>query len=154
MSEPSNTWQDALYDSILEGNDRSIQFVVDKTGDSGKSIFCESVRYKDLIYGIPPMRAMKDIMKCVMSMPPKKCYVIDMPRVMKKENLADFYSGLQSLKDGIAYDKRRPFKKQRFDRPQIVVFTNTEPNYEFVSAGRCVVYILDEHQHLSMASRT
>ena len=38
--------------------------------------------------------------------PIKGCYVFYLPRGMKKDELADLYSGIEIFKNGVAYDKR------------------------------------------------
>ena len=36
-------------------------------------------------------------------LPPQKAYIIDMPPGMKKDKLADFYAGLESIKNGVTF---------------------------------------------------
>lgn len=90
------------------------------------------------------MNDMQDIMQCCMGIPGQKCYIIDMPRALKKEKLAGFFSGLEALKNGVMYDKRHSFKKRRIDRPQIVVFTNSYPDTSLLSPDRWVIYTMRE----------
>ena len=59
-----------------------------------------------------------------------------MPRAMPKWHLAEFYAGLESIKNGCAYDKRYSFKKQRFNRPQILVFSNQMPYFKMLTQDR------------------
>ena len=135
---PLRGWQVTIKDLITAVDDRHIVLVYDNVGNSGKSIFAEYLEYEELAYEIPPFRSMEDIMQCAMSGAPKNCpaYLIDMPRGMKKDNLADFYAGLEALKNGVKYDKRYSFKKHRQDRPVIVVFTNTLPQWDLMSIDR------------------
>lgn len=133
-------WQTQCELMCHETDDRSIKLIYDTVGDSGKSIFAEYLEYNNLAYEIPPYRSMEDILAVAMSQKPKKCYLIDMPRGMKKEKLSEFYSGLESLKNGVAYDKRYSFRKVRFDRPQIIVYTNHLPVWSLMSAGRWEVW--------------
>ena len=79
-------------------------------------------------------------MQCCMGVSPQKCYLIDIPRAMKKDKLASFYSGLEALKNGVMYDKRFHFKKRRIDRPQVIVFTNTLPDWDLMSRDRWQVW--------------
>jgi hypothetical protein len=60
---------------------------------------------------------MEDIMEFVMNFKAYPSYSVDMPRGMKKDKLGEFYSGLECLKNGYAYDKRYEGKRRRFDRP-------------------------------------
>lgn len=139
-------WQDQVFNMVKELDNRSIKLIYDKKGNSGKSIFAEYLEYNRLAYELPPMRFMEDIMQCVMSVKSQKAYLVDMPRAMKKDKLADFYSGLEALKNGVCYDKRYSFKKRRMDRPQIVVFTNTLPSWDCMSPDRWEVWDLNDQR--------
>lgn len=133
-------WQAQVKAWCYEEDDRSIKLVYDSNGNAGKSIFAEYLEYHGLAYEIPPFRQMEEIMQVVMSIKDKKAYLIDMPRGMKKDKLGEFYSGLEALKNGIAYEKRYHFKKKRMDRPQVIVFTNMLPAFEFLSLDRWQVF--------------
>lgn len=141
-------WQKQIYLEVQELEDRYIKLVIEKAGNNGKSIFCEYLEYQRLAYEIPPMSNMEDIMQCAMCIKPQKCYVIDMPRAMKKDKLAGFYSGLEALKNGTMYDKRHHFEKRRIDRPQILVFTNRFPDIELMSLDRWKIWELTEDKQL------
>jgi hypothetical protein len=65
-----------------------------------------------------------------------------MPRGMKKDKLGDFYSGIEVIKNGVAYDKRYTAKKIRFNRPRIFVFTNTLPELNLMSKDRWVIWTI------------
>lgn len=115
---------------------RRIDLIYDKRGNLGKSIFSEYLEYIDMAEEVPPYRLMDDIFQWVCSRPKKKMYLIDMPRGMKKDKLGDLYAGIEVIKNGVCYDKRYTAKKIRFDRPRVVVFTNTLPNLELMSKDR------------------
>jgi len=141
-------WQTQLYEMAKEWNDRTITVIYDTAGCSGKSIFCEWLEYNQLAFEMPPFRAMEDIMACAMCVPAQKCYLIDMPRGMKKDKMADFYAGLESLKNGVAYDKRYAFKKRRMDRPQIFVFTNLLPKLDLLTPDRWKIFTIGPAKEL------
>lgn len=142
-------WQTSVAAWCTQEDDRSIKLIHDPNGDAGKSIMAEYLEYHGLAFEIPPFRVMEDIMQCVMAIKPKKAYLIDMPRAMKKDRMADFYSGLECLKNGIAYDKRYAFKKRRMDRPQVIVFTNILPDWRFMSLDRWEVYTMGDDKSLT-----
>lgn len=142
-------WQAQVKQWCLEEDDRSIKLIYDRHGDAGKSIMAEYLEYHGMAYEIPPFRQMEDIMQVVMSIKDKKAYLIDMPRAMKKDKLGEFYSGLEALKNGIAYDKRYSFKKKRMDRPQVIVFTNTLPQFDMLSLDRWQVWELCQDKTLN-----
>lgn len=139
-------WQSTLQKLIQNEDDREIICVIEFGGNNGKSIFAEYLEYNRLAYEVPPMTCMEDIMQVCMSISAKKCYIVDMPRAMKKDKLAGFFAGLEALKNGVMYDKRYSFKKRRIDRPQIVVFTNQVPDRSLLSEDRWALYYIQNRE--------
>ncbi|AJP36376.1 replication-associated protein [Avon-Heathcote Estuary associated circular virus 8] len=123
---------------------RKIDIIYDPIGDLGKSLFSEWMEYEGLAEEIPPYRLMDDIFQWVATRPIKPCYIVDMPRGMKKDKLGDFYSGLEVIKNGVAYDKRYNATKIRFNRPRVFVFTNTLPEFSLMSKDRWNVWEVQE----------
>jgi hypothetical protein len=136
-------WQQDIRISLQTWDDRSINVLYCKPGCCGKSGFSEWMEFEGMWYEIPMMRLMEDIMQCVMSIPPMKAYCVDMPRAMKKEKLFDFYSGIECLKNGVAYDKRYHFKKRRMDRPHIWIMSNNVPDAGLMSRDRWKIWCID-----------
>lgn len=136
-------WQFHLLQLIEHPNDRLITCIVDESaGNNGKSIMSEYLEYLGIAFEIPPMMCMEDIMQCCMGIKQQKCYVVDMPRAMKKEKLAGFFAGCEALKNGTMYDKRYCFKKRRIDRPCLVVFTNSDPDRSLLSPDKWDVWYM------------
>jgi hypothetical protein len=127
---------------------RTIDLIYDTTGNCGKSILSEYMEYLGLSEEVPSFRMMDDIFQWVCSRPIKKSYIVDMPRGMKKDRLGDFYSGIEVIKNGVAYDKRYHAKKIRFDRPRVFVFTNTLPNLSLMSGDRWKIWFIDKDYKL------
>jgi len=141
-------WQSKLIDSTNTFCLRSIDLVFDSAGNAGKSLFSEYMEYTGAAEEVPPFRLMDDIFQWVCSRPIKPIYIVDMPRGMKKDRLGDFYSGIEIIKNGVAYDKRYSAKKIRFDRPRIIVFTNEIPNLELMSHDRWKVWTIKDENLL------
>lgn len=137
-------YQKKLVEMATQFSMRKIDLIYDPLGNCGKSLFSEYLEYQGLSEEVPPFRMMDDIFCWVASRPIKRCYVFDMPRGMKKDKLADFYAGIEVIKNGVAYDKRYTAKKVRFDRPRVFVFTNTLPNFELMSGDRWNVQVMTE----------
>lgn len=137
-------WQKEVMGLAQGIDDRSIKLIYDRFGNNGKSILSEFLEYRGLAYEIPPFRLMEDLMQCVMGVKTYPCYLVDMPRGMKKDKLGEFYAGLESIKNGTAYDKRYAFRKKRFDRPQVIVFTNVLPEMELLSRDRWEIYSMTQ----------
>lgn len=127
---------------------RTINLIYDTIGNVGKSIFCEYLEYQGLAFEMPAFREMEDIMQCIMGVKTKRNYIIDMPRAMKKDKLASFFAGIESLKNGVAFEKRYAFKKKRFTRPNIFVFTNTLPDWNLLSRDRWKVWKMTSNYEL------
>ena len=135
-------WQTEVCRLARESCDRRIIVIKDSDGNSGKSILAEHLEQLGEVCDIPPFQCIEDIMQCVMGLPTAKCYMIDMPRGMRKDKLAGFFAGLECVKNGKAYDKRYGFKQKRFDRPMVIVFTNNWPDWSLVSIDRWAPYDL------------
>jgi hypothetical protein len=140
-------WQESVRFMAQLYDERSINVVLDTTGNIGKSIFCEYLTYKGLAFCLPPMRDQQDLMAVVIDRP-ASCYIVDMPRGMKKDKLGEFYSGLEAIKNGIAYDKRYKYRERRFDRPQVFVFTNTLPAFHLLSRDRWKLWEVNASKEL------
>ena len=133
-------YQAALKEMASTFDMRKIDLIYDPVGNIGKSLFSEYLVYNRLAEEVPPFRLMDDIFQWVCSRPIRKCYIVDMPRGMKKDRLGDFYSGIEVIKNGVAYDKRYNAKMIRFDRPRIFVFSNCLPEFDFMSRDRWNVW--------------
>lgn len=142
-------WQEWLK-GYLEGprEMRKVICIVDEHGHTGKSLFSEFLEYEKLAYEVPPFMNSEDLMQCVCCLKEQKAYLIDMPRAMKKEKLCGFFAGIESLKDGKAYDKRYNFKKKRLNRPKVVIFTNKCPDVTLLSADRWDIKHVDQFGNL------
>jgi len=141
-------WQSKLLELTAGFDMRHIHVVHDTNGNQGKSIFVEYACREGLARKIPPMDSIEDIMGCVLATKASRCYVIDLPRAMRKGQLFKMYAGIECLKDGYAYDKRYHFKEMWFDRPQIIVFTNKLPKRKWLSADRWKFWKVDEERDL------
>lgn len=127
-------------------NLRKILVWVDPNGSNGKSSFKRWCFFQEELdaMSVPTMNSYEDICQFVMSQ--KKCrnYIIDMPRAINKERMYQFWSGLESLKEGYAYDKRYSGKQEYFDPPNIIVFTNHRPDLDMLSKDRWVIKTISE----------
>lgn len=141
-------YQEQLIAMATQFDERKIDLLYDRYGNIGKSMLSEYMEYQGISEEIPPFRMMDDIFQWVCSRPIKSSYIIDMPRGMKKDKLADLYSGIEVIKNGVAYDKRYTAKKIRFNRPRIFVFTNTLPCFELMSKDRWNVWVINENKEL------
>lgn len=140
MSSEMYPWQKRVVELCQVYEERKIHVVIDKVGNIGKSALTEYLFTKNIARVIPSFRSYEDISQFVCSMQVKaQAFIIDMPRGMKKDKLGEFYSGLEGLKNGYVFDKRYAGKDYYFRCPQIIVFTNFEPDLELLSPDRWVL---------------
>ena len=81
-----------------------------------------------------------------MDMPIAKAYFIDFPRSLSKKNLHEFYSGIESIKNGYCFDKRYHFKEKYFDSPTIYITMNQEPDKSLLSRDRWILWKLENSE--------
>lgn len=133
-------WQQNVLDICELEEDRFIHFIYDEHGNCGKSIMVEYLEFHDKALEVFAFNDMSDFMGFCHSMPVQKCYLVDMPRGMHKDKLTGFYTGIESLKNGLTFDKRYEGRKRRFDRPQVILYSNRYPDFNLLSLDRWVVF--------------
>lgn len=129
-------WQESMRQIALTYEKRKINVVIDLRGNTGKSTFVRIMRVYKLARKIPYANDYRDIMRMVMDMPESKCYIFDLPRAISKEKLYQFYSAIEEIKGGYAFDDRYHFKERIFDPPTIIIFTNGIPDRSLLSGDR------------------
>lgn len=140
MEMPLRPFQRKIIELAKWVSNRYIIYIIETMGGTGKSILAEYMAYHKIARRIPAMKSAEDIMAMIMCLPPSPCYLIDMPRAMKKDNLWEMYTGLEELKNGYAYDKRYAFRERQFDRPQEIVFSNQFPELSAMSMDRWKIF--------------
>lgn len=141
-------FQNTIIDSINDWDVRHINFVYDPIGCRGKSLIVNYLRAHQLARCLPPLNDYKDIMRMICDIPTASCYVFDMPRGLKKDKLGQFYAGIETIKDGYAFDDRYSFKEKIFDSPVVWVFGNKLPNMSLLSQDRWRVYEINNNYKL------
>lgn len=133
-------WQQKIIDNRTDWNTRNINCVICKQGNIGKSTLVTYAGAYGLARRIPMLESYKDFMRMVMDCPKSSLYLVDFPRSMNKSNCAGFWSAIETVKDGYAYDDRYGFREEYFDCPNIWVFMNRTPDFEFLSKDRWVLW--------------
>lgn len=131
-----------------EKNLRWVTIIYDPIGGMGKTTFIRYCCVHEKGRNIPICNDYKDLLRMVMCMPKSNCYFIDMPRAMKKDKLYQFWSAIETLKGGYAYDDRYEFKEEFFNPPNIIVFTNTIPDLTLLSNDRWRILEINEKKEL------
>ena len=130
------TWQQAIVDNVGVWDTRTINVVFDNVGNIGKSTLVTYMGCHGMARRIPVMQQHKDLMRMVMDCPTSQMYLIDFPRAINKKEANGFWSAIEEVKNGYAYDDRYSFKEKYFDCPNIWVFTNVLPEPYMLSNDR------------------
>lgn len=136
-AHPLREWQSQLCSDLKRSPDaRTINFVVDRDGNGGKSWFCAyytSLFGKSVILK-PGKKA--DMVYALMSQMDKDTRVvfIDAPRSKQGEYLQ--YDFLEELKDGRLLNTKYESRMLEFCTPHVVVMMNEEPDMEKLSEDR------------------
>jgi len=127
-------WQKTLINELLDANeigikdpdDRTIYWINDPEGCSGKSKLVKwfAVNYNDVCkisFG-----SATQIRSALITIGPKKCYFIDMPRTLgDEESESSILSAIEDLKNGfivsVMYGK---YQSLLFEPPHVVIFSN------------------------------
>jgi len=78
--------------------------------------------------------------------PPAKLYILDMPRAQSKKLLCQLYIALEILQDCKVYDTLYKSRVLRFERPRIIVFTNTPPKTKYLTKDRWNFWTIKDSQ--------
>lgn len=135
-------FQQSIIDDADKWDTRTINIVYCEHGNLGKSRLVSYCRAHRLGRSIPPVNDYQQIMRAVYCVPTSKLYLFDMPRSQSKTNIGDFFAGIETVKDGYAYDDRHVFKEKVFDCPNIWIFTNQMPNMKYLSQDRWKVWTI------------
>lgn len=141
-------WQQYIVNNHDVWDTRTINIIYDKKGNNGKSILCSYMRAHKKGFVLPFCNDYKDIMRMIMNVPTKRCYLMDMPRAINKEKLYQMYSAIETIKNGYAYDDRYHFKEKVFDCPNIWIFTNTLPDMNLLSIDRWKLWKISNNKEL------
>lgn len=143
-------WQQSIVDKVNDWDTRSISYVYCPDGNIGKSTLCGYLRAYRLARVLPMVNDYKDILRMVCDVPISRCYIVDMPRATNKERLYGLFAGIETIKDGYAYDDRYKFREKIFDCPNIWIFANVIPDVQMLSEDRWKVYTI-ENDKLELA---
>ncbi len=123
-------FQQTIIDDVGVWNKRTINIVYCVDGNVGKSSLVAYMRSHRIARALPPVNDFKDLLRMVCDLPTSNMYLFDMPRAMNKDKMYQFFSAVETIKDGYAYDDRYRFKEKVFDCPNIWIFTNVLPDFK------------------------
>lgn len=132
-------WQSTLYNRlILPPNPREIIFIVDITGNQGKSWFCRY--YSDLHENAQIMVPGKKADMAYVVRDDCRVFFLDCPRSKQGDFIQ--YDFLEELKNGYIFSPKYESAIKKFKTPHVVVCMNERPCMEKLSNDRYSVTIL------------
>ncbi len=137
-------FQQRIIDDVNVWDKRTINIIFCKKGNVGKSSLVSYMRAHKVARALPPVNDYKDLLRMVCDLPESRMYLFDMPRSMNKDRMYQFYSAVETIKDGYAYDDRYSFKEKCFDCPNIWIFTNILPELSMLSIDRWKIWEIDK----------
>lgn len=148
-------WQEQILSWPAE--DRHIYYIVDLSGNQGKSWIARYITFTNQGYCLPALSNFKDLMQFTCSLlktrrdhEPKRL-VFDVPRSLKK--LHEFFSCIEQCKNGILYDQRYGAQIWTFEPPTVICFSNQEPEEHLVSQDRWKIFYLEDNELVSRSDR-
>ncbi|QMW68829.1 replication-associated protein [Crucivirus-362] len=135
-------WQTDLVDKINNDNDRTIHIIIDNKGNNGKTWFAGYLKTKMKGILVPPVKdphyLMASACDICMSLDQRnpKVIIIDIPRAVDVKKLDEMFSVIEQIKNGYLYDVRHTYKEWTINPPAVLVFVNTKPDSDWLSADR------------------
>nr|WAE42423.1 MAG: replication associated protein [Cressdnaviricota sp.] len=135
-------WQQEVLASRKLKDRRTVNVILDLHGNIGKSILVKYMLANGLGEEIPPVNDYKDLMRLACDLPTASLYIIDMPRGLNQTKVSGLYAGIESIKNGVAWDDRYSFKRKLFPPPAVWVFCNRLPDEGLLSRDRWKIWTI------------
>lgn len=136
-------WQEELKDRLLdEPDDRTVEFIVDYDGNSGKTWFAHWMSQKyDNVQVLPPGK-LADMAFALE--PTTTCLFIDAPRSKQGEYIQ--YEFLESVKNGYVFSTKYESHVKQLGKCHVVVMMNEHPDETKLSQDRYKVTVVSGEQ--------
>lgn len=142
-------WQEKVIKKIsAPANDRIVNLIYSPTGNQGRSFLTGWLCTHKLAQIIPPTDELAHVMEVALARPNMNCYIIDIPRAIRKEKTAQLFAGIEILKSGYAYDRRFNFKDKWMEPPHVWVFVNSLPNMDDLSPDKWNLWQINNKKKL------
>jgi len=137
---------------LSEPDDRTLWWIIDMGGKSGKSKYVKHICYHlpddacKLAFG-----SSAQLRSACISAGPRQIYLIDLPRTLgRDDNIYDIISTAEDLKNGfIVTSMYGIYKSLMFNPPHVVIFSNTVPPKDSMSPDRWKVgRIIEDEKYL------
>lgn len=148
-------WQQFVLDDCRKWCPRTINVIVDRKGNSGKSSFISYMLCMEKnSLEVPPVHDFKDVAQFICSSIQQKgrkyCknIFVDFPRSRDQTKIHQFMAGIERIKDGRVFDSRYRATTIMIDSPNIWMFTNIVLKLDYVSCDRWAFWTIDKSKCL------
>jgi len=130
-------WQEDVKTACdEEPDDRTINYVIDEKGNTGKSKFCKLMGFKHGALVLPWART-GDILNLVTKLGAKKTYLFDLSRTKPQDwSTGDISAAMESIKNGYVVNTKYETSAFYMACPHIWCFSNQPPVLSSMSKDR------------------
>lgn len=138
-AHPLRGWQVELNAELnLAADSRHVRFIVDSTGNAGKSWFCHY--YASLHTDVQVMLPGKKADMCFALDSTIRVLFVDAPRSKQGEFLQ--YDFLEDVKNGYVFSPKYESRNKRLQKCHVVVMMNEDPDMTKLSADRYLIKVI------------
>lgn len=139
------SWQEHIKNTVLEkpADDRTINWVFDPVGNTGKSKFCKLMEFKHQC-PVLEFATDRDLMYLMSQYMGRKAYFLDLTRVKPAMYSGDdMYATMEKIKNGRVMNTKYQTSIQHMMSPHLWVFSNSLPKLEKLSSDRWRVWTIN-----------
>lgn len=140
-------WQEEVKKLCLQDpDDRTIYWIYDKEGSSGKSKFAKYMQFHHDVVKLTYADA-KDLLNLVTKFQGRRCYIFDLSRTKPATfSSMDMYSAMEDIKNGHFINTKYETESVLMACPNIIVFANILPDTDKLSNDRWnIMYMKDQN---------
>jgi len=147
-------FQQAILNTGDEFDSRRVDVLISTNGNEGRSTIASVADIRGLGISLPPLNNSKEMIQMLCNIckdtnnrNPRLVF-LDMPRSQSKQQLEEFYSGVEIIKNGKLFDCRHHYKSFWIDSPRVWIFTNHHPDTSYLSMDRWRFWSINEKKEL------
>lgn len=135
-------WQKDVLDLLEKQTDRQILCIVNKNGNVGKSFLSKYCEANGLMDVCPVISEEFNDYTAYCFQFNAKGYIFDVPRSESTKKRKTMWAGIETIKNGLLFEKRYQPRKKWIAPPKILIMTNYYPPVEVLSFDRWQIFEL------------
>lgn len=147
-------FQQTIFDRRNDFDDRIINYIYCCDGNIGKSVIASICELFGNGIDLPVINDGEKVLASACNICMAKQIrnptpiFIDIPRAFNQERMGGIFTAIEQIKKGKLYDMRYNYKTWWIDSPQMWVFANVEPDFEYLSLDRWKVWKVNSRYEL------